>query len=180
VNEPPPTKTESVQQPPPIITPIVQKENTRPKTTFNLNSIGKTVPKAEEKKIEEKTLFNTIADKPVELAALKKAWDDFTELKKNQLGEYHLLKREFTFHENKITITLTNSIEEPLLQGMRTSLIAYLRDKLSNSSIMVVGVLPEFESKRPIYTNKEKFDHLAEKNPVLKELQERFGLDPDF
>ena len=29
-------------------------------------------------------------------------------------------------------------------------------------------------------TNKEKFDALAEKNPLLKKLQEKFGLDPDF
>jgi hypothetical protein len=91
-----------------------------------------------------------------------------------------LLKREFAFQENKVTITLNNPIEEPLLQGFRTSLITFLRDKLSNSSLMVMSVMQEFESKRPIYTNKEKFDHLAEKNPALKELQERFGLDPDF
>jgi hypothetical protein len=30
------------------------------------------------------------------------------------------------------------------------------------------------------YTNKEKFEAMAEKNPVLLQLKEKFGLDPDF
>jgi len=29
-------------------------------------------------------------------------------------------------------------------------------------------------------TPKEKFEHLAAKNPVLKELKDRLGLDPDL
>ncbi len=31
-----------------------------------------------------------------------------------------------------------------------------------------------------LYTNKEKFDHLAEKYPSLKLLQEKLSLDPDY
>ncbi len=34
--------------------------------------------------------------------------------------------------------------------------------------------------ERKLFTTKEKFDHLAEKNPVLKEMKDRLGLDPDF
>jgi len=40
--------------------------------------------------------------------------------------------------------------------------------------------MQEFETKKIAYTNKEKFDHLAEKNPALRELKERLGLDADF
>ncbi len=80
----------------------------------------------------------------------------------------------------KITIPLTNPVEEPLLQNIRTQLTAYLRDKLNNNSISVIGLMQEFETKKVAYTNKEKFDHLAEKNPSLRELKERLGLDTDF
>jgi hypothetical protein len=159
---------------------LTPRENARPKTTFNLNNIGKTIPKVEEKKVEEKNGHAPVNDKPITLDELKKVWSEFAELRKNQLAEYHLLKREFALKENQIIISLGNPIEEPILQGMRTSLIAYLRDKLGNSSLLVIGVLQEIEATRAIYTNKEKFDHLAQKNPVLKDLQERFGLDPDF
>jgi len=96
------------------------------------------------------------------------------------LAEYQLLKREFEWKDNKIIVTLNNPIEEPFLQGMRTSLIAYLRDKMSNSSLIVIGVMREIDSSRPmIYTNQEKFSYLLEKNPMLKELKDRFGLDAD-
>lgn len=81
---------------------------------------------------------------------------------------------------NKITIPLENPVEEPLLQNIRTQLTAYLRDKLNNNSISVIGVMQEFETKKVAYTNKEKFDQLAEKNPSLRELKERLGLDTDF
>lgn len=162
--------------------PPPAKEPARAKTTFNLNNIGKqTTAKPEEKKVEEVRISNPAADKPIDMAALKKAWNDFAELKKNQVAEYQLLKREFTLQDNKITIILNNAIEEPFLAGIRTSLIAYLRDKLSNSSLLVNGVLPEITASRPmIYTNKEKFDYLLSKNPALKELQDRFGLDADY
>jgi hypothetical protein len=83
-------------------------------------------------------------------------------------------------NENKITIQLANLVEEPLLQGIRTQLTAYLRDKLNNSNINVFGVMQAFETKRVAYTNKEKFDFLAEKNPILLELKERLGLDTDY
>jgi DNA polymerase-3 subunit gamma/tau len=125
-------------------------------------------------------VVNTAADKPVDLETLKKVWAEFAELRRNQVAEYQLLKRDFTYEDNKIVVTLNNAIEEPFLQNMRTSLIAYLRDKLSNHSIMVTGVLREIENNRPmIYTNQERFSYLLEKNPILKELKERFGLDPD-
>jgi len=91
-----------------------------------------------------------------------------------------LLTRGFDLNENKITISLANPVEEPLLQSIRTQLTAYLRDKLNNSNINVFGVMQAIETKRMAYTNREKFDYLAEKNPILLELKERLGLDTDY
>lgn len=121
-----------------------------------------------------------VRNQPLEFDQVKKVWSDFAELRKNQIAEYGLLTRPFELQGNQVILPLSNPIEEPLLQGLRTSLIIYLRDKLSNSSINVTGVLQEIEGKKMIYTNKDKFDYLAQKNPALKELQDRFGLDPDF
>jgi DNA polymerase III subunit gamma/tau len=80
----------------------------------------------------------------------------------------------------ELTISLSNSIEEPLLAGMKTNLVTYLREQLKNSSIQVNSILKEISKTRMAYTNKEKFDSLAEKNPLLNVLKEKFGLDPDF
>jgi hypothetical protein len=43
-----------------------------------------------------------------------------------------------------------------------------------------MGELNVTDEKKVIYTNRDKFDHLAEKNPKLKELKERLGLDTEF
>jgi DNA polymerase-3 subunit gamma/tau len=56
----------------------------------------------------------------------------------------------------------------------------FLRNKLGNNTIQVIGDLKESTEKKVVYTNREKFEHLAEKNPTLKQLKERLGLDPDF
>ncbi len=96
------------------------------------------------------------------------------------MAEYHLLNRDFEFNSNLITIHLTNPIEEPLLLSIKTGLVEFLRLKLNNNSIQVTSVLQEFQSNKIAYTNKDKFDYLAEKNPILLQLKERFGLDPDF
>jgi hypothetical protein len=160
---------------------VPPKENGRTKSTLNLQNIFKNSPKTEDKKPEETASTITSAEeKPVRKDKLQKAWDEFAEQRKNQAGEYHILKREFELNDNKITIPLTNPVEEPLLQSIRTQLTAYLRDKLNNNTISVIGVMQEFETKKVAYTNKEKFDHLAEKNPSLRELKERLGLDTDF
>jgi hypothetical protein len=155
------------------------KESTRPKSTINLQNIFKPTVKVEEKAAE--AIVEAVSmNKSVNVEELKKVWNEFAELKKTQAGEYSLLTRGFDLNENKITIALANLVEEPLLQSIRTQLTAYLRDKLNNNNINVFGVLQAIETKRVAYTNKEKFDYLAEKNPILLELKERLGLDTDY
>lgn len=66
------------------------------------------------------------------------------------------------------------------MQSIRTPLTEFLRLRLGNDSINVISQVKEVQSKKIAYTNKEKFDHLAEKNPILLELKERLGLDPDY
>lgn len=63
---------------------------------------------------------------------------------------------------------------------MKVELTAFLREKLKNTSLQVTGELSASEDKKVIYTNREKFDYLADKNPILKELKDRLGLDTDF
>jgi len=108
------------------------------------------------------------------------AWRNFTELRKDQSAEFHLLNQPYALKGNTITVYLTNPIEEPLLQGMKSELVAFLREQINNSTLQVESEMHQTNVKRKAYTNKEKFDYLAEKNPQLKELQQRLGLDPDY
>ncbi|HZY78492.1 MAG TPA: hypothetical protein VFE50_03145 [Cyclobacteriaceae bacterium] len=151
----------------------------RQRSTFNLSNIGKVAKTAEETPVVKNV--ERAPDKPIDTELLRKAWDEFTALRKNQVAEVTLLKRDYVLKGTTVVIPLNNPIEDPLLANMRTSLITFLRDRLGNSSLMVTGELQETTvvANQP-YTNKDRFEHLAEKNPVLKELKERFGLDPEL
>ncbi len=152
-------------------------ESNRPRTTLNLSNLLKGKPK-EETKVQVNT--PTKENKPVSEATLNRVWNDFAEQRKNQVAEYHLLKQPYAFQNNLITLTLTNPVEEPLLQSIKVDLLTYLRDNLDNSLIQLESVIARHETKRMAYTNKEKFEAMVEKNPLLKTLQDKFGLDPDF
>lgn len=118
--------------------------------------------------------------KPLTDEQLRSAWSDYAQLKKSQVAEFHLLSRTVDVQGSTVTVALANSVEEPLLQTILPDLLTYLRNKLSNPTIKVESVLKKENAKKIAYTNKEKFDLLAEKNPILKELKDRLGLDTDY
>ena len=113
------------------------------------------------------------------LADVQEAWKRFAESRKTQVAEYGLLQRDFELIGNTIQLQLTNPVEEPLLAGIKTDLLMFMKQNL-NASINIEGVIIKSETKKMIYTNEDKFDHLAEKNPILHELKERLGLDTDY
>ncbi|MBS1487897.1 MAG: hypothetical protein JST43_09955 [Bacteroidetes bacterium] len=151
---------------------------TRTKSTLNLGSILK--PKEEPAAKGIVPVDEPKQVKPLSNDQLREAWADFADLKKNQVAEFHLLSRQVDIKGSVVTVALANSVEEPLLQSILPDLLTYLRGRLSNTTIKVESVLQQTEAKKIAYTNKEKFDLLAEKNPILKELKDRLGLDPDF
>ncbi|HTF21977.1 MAG TPA: hypothetical protein VK658_28045, partial [Chryseolinea sp.] len=71
-------------------------------------------------------------------------------------------------------------VQETMLNGFRSDLIAFLRAKLKNDLILVTGIIREDAEKKMIYTPRDKFEYLQEKMPILKEFKERLGLDTDF
>jgi hypothetical protein len=157
--------------------PIINPTPTRVKSTLNLNSIlkAKEQPPTVITQIEE-----PVNVKPITEEQVKEAWAEYARLRKDQVAEFHLLSREVDLNGSVVTVALANTVEEPLLQSMMTDLVTYLRNRLSNPTIKVESVMKEMDVKKMAYTNKEKFDLLAEKNPMLKELKDRLGLDTDF
>ncbi|MEQ8425685.1 MAG: hypothetical protein RIA63_13300 [Cyclobacteriaceae bacterium] len=152
--------------------------------TLSLTDLANGKRKSEEEAVKTDSIDTSPPKNEIDasftLENLKDAWNEFAEQRKSQVGEYHLLKQEFTFLENQVTIHLSNPLEEPILQAIRAPLTEFLRARLGNSRLNVTSEVKQVHSQKIAYTNKEKFDHLAEKNPILKELKERLGLDPDF
>jgi hypothetical protein len=113
---------------------------------------------------------------------LLKAWEEFAAQRKMDLKdlEYHVMQQPIQLLDNKVLVTLTNPVQEDILTGFKSELILYLREKLGNGQIGVEGQLVEPEKTQLIYTNREKFQYLAEKKPILQALKDRLDLDPDF
>lgn len=91
-----------------------------------------------------------------------------------------MLAQPFDLTENQVVVHLLNPVQETMLSGLKSELTIYLREKLKNNSINVTGELREMDQKKMKYTDRDKFDFLLDKNPLLKEMKDRFGLDTDF
>lgn len=119
-------------------------------------------------------------DLPYTQDQLRAVWKEFAESRKIYQAEYHLLSQEIEIRDNHVIVYLHNTFQETLIKTIKVDILSFLRDRLNNNSIQLTGELSATDEKKVIYTNREKFEHLAEKNPKLKDLKERLGLDTDF
>lgn len=122
------------------------------------------------------------ADKPFTPEQLRAVWLQFAEQRKPYQMEYHMLLQEYDFIDNKVIVHLHNNFQESLLNTIKLDLLTYLRDALGNNSLQLGGEFKTVidDDRKVLYTNREKFDHLMEKNPLIRELKDKFGLDTDF
>lgn len=91
-----------------------------------------------------------------------------------------MLAQPYQFRDNRVIITLLNPVQETMLNNIKSELTTFLRENLRNTTILVTGELNETDDKKMMYTSRDKFEFLLEKNPILRELKERLGLDTDF
>lgn len=119
-------------------------------------------------------------DQPFTEDQLRAAWMEFAEQRKKFQAEFQMLSAPYELRDRQVVVTLLSPVHETMLNNIKSEITSFLREKLQNTSLQVTGDLKGADEKKVIYTNREKFDYLADKNPVLKELKERLGLDTDF
>ncbi|UII21203.1 hypothetical protein [Fulvivirga ligni] len=91
------------------------------------------------------------------------------------------MKQEFYLKdETTIVIKCLNPVKIDILDRFRPELASHLKRTLNNRFIVLETELVEAKAQRMIYTNHEKFNYLMEKQPLLRDLRDRLGLDPDF
>jgi DNA polymerase-3 subunit gamma/tau len=76
-------------------------------------------------------------------------------------------------------VVVANKVQENLFRDEKPSLMNYLRVGLKNFNIEVTTRVDEVKAAKRPYTNSEKYQHMASKNPQLAELKRRFNLDLD-
>ncbi|MEL6534275.1 MAG: hypothetical protein AAFQ98_02625 [Bacteroidota bacterium] len=79
-----------------------------------------------------------------------------------------------------ITLSVTSTIQKDILGELREPLLAFLRRKLGKPGLQLEGREVEITQERRPYTNQEKLQHLLEKQPLLQDLVDKLGLDPDL
>jgi DNA polymerase-3 subunit gamma/tau len=122
-----------------------------------------------------------VQEEPFTDEQLREAWMEFAVQRKKFQAEFQMLSQPYEIRGKQIVVTLLSPVHETMLNNIKVEMTGFLREKLRNTTIQIVGELLQGDAERKvIYTNKEKFDYLAEKNPVLKELKDRLGLDTDF
>ena len=79
-----------------------------------------------------------------------------------------------------IVLKLDNStLKETFDQNFRARLENHLRISLHNSSVKLQTTVEATERGEILYSSEQKFNHLASKNPALKDLKKTFNLDFD-
>jgi len=80
---------------------------------------------------------------------------------------------------NEFEIVIGSKVQENVFRNERPYILNYLRSSLKNFSIELNSRVDEQVTVKKPYTNQEKFQHMAAKNPQLIELRKRFNLDFD-
>jgi len=77
----------------------------------------------------------------------------------------------------EITVHVEHKLQEALLQEEMIDFLNFLRPNLRNFNLSIKAKQVERTVVNRLYTNKEKYEYLIEKNPKLEEMRKRFNLD---
>ncbi len=184
------------------LTPKVEKINQpssdKNKSTSNVTSERGFMPGSisiredvDEKQDEnpEKEVFDTNSDEyknssQIDADKLKVVWKELVanipadqpDLRSTLVGAMPTLSEEF-----KLYFEVRNPIEKKKLDDYKRVLLPEMRAKLNNKFItleVIVNAVQPVASK-PV-SAVEKFNFLAKKNPVLIDMQKKFGLEPKY
>ncbi|RYE58566.1 MAG: DNA polymerase III subunit gamma/tau, partial [Sphingobacteriales bacterium] len=106
-------------------------------------------------------------------------WRVYTQKAKEQdkIHLYTLMNNEPILNGTEITVLVENSALESTLQDEKIELLNFLRTALKNFSLQILAKRAENVGTKRIYTNKDKYTYMVEKNPQLAEMRRRFNLD---
>lgn len=150
------------------------------RTTISLNPDDDSQPKTMEEEVAK-----AIPQPDQQRMTMEEAW-------KAALGEFEnkgnnamlaILNRldiDSIQNTTSITIHLQNSIEQQEFDSLKADLLERIRRFTGNDDIQLNSELVEGISDSKLFGPKEKFQHLAEKNPALIKLKNKLDLDITF
>ena len=143
--------------------------------TKSLNSF---LQKKNEADVSSSTINSLLADGPSEdftAENLQNAWLNFAQKFDKHSNIYITLTTNNPTFENKtISFIIDNAAQLVQLQEIHQDMLSFIRREIKNMYVTINFVVNKDESTRTPYTNKEKFEALAKKNPTLLYLKQKF------
>ena len=169
------------QQPVPATEPTVVEPaptRQRPRGGSSTISITNTLEQAAKQDEEEEPTWDT----PFTQEQLETSWNDF-------VGKYKKISPNFAAGlgkykpelqgEKEIHFHVDNKLFESDTEGM-TALKSHLRNTLHNNQYELIPEIMEKPAAIEAYTDKEKFEKLAQAHPELRKLQMELKLEGDL
>ena len=109
---------------------------------------------------------------------LKLKWDAFL----SRLNDRPNLQSTLSYvpelkDDYQLNLEIENTVQEDLINSIKTELVSWLRKELRNSKIQLNTIITEKTKGRIIYTDAEKYEELLKKNSSLSKLKQKFNLD---
>jgi DNA polymerase-3 subunit gamma/tau len=118
---------------------------------------------------------------PVTQEQLAEAWKLFAD-SMNQAGKRSLFATLTLYNPQlegeQIHFKVANRVQDSDLKEIRAELMEFLRKRLQNFQLQLeVELAKSNEQKMKLLSEKDKYDKMVEKNPLLEELRKRLDLD---
>jgi len=165
--------------------PVMEKPVSAPvpKTpSIKIPSVSKSTEKKENENKVSEPASSSYEDKNFTLEELHNAWDEYAK-NLNDAGRKQLFStmnkhRPIVKDDFSIEVIVDNKMQADELNAEHSSLLPFLKKKLSNRQIKIVCTITEMKSRPDeAYTPKEKFMKMVEKNPALDTLRKQFDLE---
>jgi len=173
------------------VTPLPPKKTVEPVRMKDIHGgiSGTFSVKKESPEAEKEPLATSDSESHYEIATpftqeqLLEFWDEFAEKLRQDSPHLHsILKknRPLLSEEFRILFDIDNKLLEQELNQHKTELLTLLRSRLNNHRISLQTRVIENQKDLKPYTDKEKFERMAEKNPALRSLREQLDLEIEY
>jgi DNA polymerase-3 subunit gamma/tau len=171
-------------------TPVENRPKPTPIPSFSLKDAMKgDAKKPEKSEIKEQPTVNSFQelhdrdrykDTKFTQDQLNDAWMKFAETMRNDDPRmYSMLTAQMpVLKANHIVeMNVVSSLQQEEVEKIKFKILRSLRGTLQNGMLNVEIVMKETENAKRFYSDKEKFEAMAQKNPNLLKFKQQFGLD---
>ncbi|HET8808985.1 MAG TPA: DNA polymerase III subunit gamma/tau [Flavobacteriaceae bacterium] len=160
------------------VKPTITLENKTKTSGLSLKSIQR--KKELLAKQKEKQPISEIRNEPYTETQVLAAWDDYAKHVKAH-GNHNLasiIGADLpTLKGDKIHLEMPTETMKLELQRAQGTLLGFIRKKIKNNNLELEIQVNEKAEKKYVFTAREKYEKLKEKNPLLEKLRRTFDLD---